>query len=153
MSFPWTGDECLSYLRHVSPQVLAVIIGGVIFQRTLWLVPTSPRFIDYLIKGLDELRCDALEYWSMDVNAKNRDKARFLEAKVKGAVKSLTSEMKCFSQKYCRKTDFAPLMVEVSDACTGGAFESATRNADGGRHLMVVNSIHRVKWELMKRKL
>jgi hypothetical protein len=151
--FPWTADDCLRFLRHISPQVIGVIIGGVIFQRYFVARANQSAFIDYLVQGLDELQCDTLEYWSLDVTVKNRDKARFLEARIKGAINSMTSELRCFSGRYFRKLDFGPMMVEVSEACTGGAFESAIRSADSGRHLTVVNSIHRVKWELMKRKL
>ena len=146
-------DAVLSFLRYVSPSVIAVILGGFIFQQYFVARANECSFIDYLITGLDELRSDVFEYWSLDVNAKNRNQARFLEAKIKGAIKSLTSELRSYSQRYCSRTDFGPLMIEVSDACTGGQFEVAERSADSGRYLSVVNSLHRVKYELMRRKL
>ena len=145
----WIGD----FLYHIAPQVLGVLIAGLIFQRYFVARANECALIDYLVKGLDDLCCHAMEYWSMEVNAKNKDKARYLEARVKGSVKSLTSELRCYSQRYAKKIDFAPLMAEVLDACTNGQFEAATRPADSARPLTVVNSIHRVKWELMKRKL
>lgn len=154
MSSPTSGwDDVWAFLRFVSPQVIGVLIAGLIFQRYFVARSNECAFIDYLVKELDALRNDAVEYWSLEVNVKNREKARLLEAKVKGAIKSLNSELRSYSQRYDQKSDFTSLMAEVSDACTGGEFEAAARNPDTGRYLSVVNSLHRVKWSLIRRKL
>lgn len=147
-------NDCLKFLYHISPQVISVLIAGLIFQRYFVARSNESAFIDYLVEGLDELRSDALEYWNLEISPRtNREKGRILEQKIKGAIKSLTSELRNYSNRYCKRIDFVPLMTEVADACTGGQFESASRAPDSGRCLPVVNSIHRVKWELMRRKL
>jgi hypothetical protein len=82
-----------------------------------------------------------------------RDRARLLEQKIKGAIQSLTSDLRYYSGRYRKKTNFPPLMVEVADACTGGQFESANKTAEASRYLTVVNAINRVKSELMRMKV
>jgi hypothetical protein len=152
--FPLDLQASLKFLYYIAPQVIAVIIGGLIFQRYFVARANECAIIDYLVKGLDELHTDSLEYWNLETNTKvNRERARVLEQKIKGAIKSLTSELRSYSERYCKKTDFGHLMAEVADACTGGLFESEKRTPDSGRYLTIVNSLHRVKWELMRRKL
>ena len=55
-SFPWSADDCLSFARHIAPEVIAVVLGGVIFQRYFVARANESALIDYLIRGLDELR-------------------------------------------------------------------------------------------------
>ena len=144
----------LGFLYYIAPQVLGVILGGWIFQR-YWVARTNESaLIDHLAKELDELRNDCLHYWNLDLKTKeNRAEGRILEQKIKGGIRNLNSELRKYSERYCKRTNFEPLMMEVADACTGGTFEGANRPPDLGRYLTVVNTIHHVRWELMKRKL
>jgi hypothetical protein len=146
-------ESLAAFLYHISPQVIGVIIGGLIFQRYFVSRANECALIDYLIRGLDDLRADALEYWSTENTKQNREKVRVMEQKIKGAIKGLTSELRSYCDRYCKKFDYAHLMQEVSESCTGGLFESEKRKPESARYLLVVNSLHRVKWELMRRKL
>lgn len=144
------------FLYHISPQLVAVILGGLIIQKFFVSRANEAALIDYLMKELDSLRSDALEYWNLDCKnggVECKEKALVLEQKLKGGIKSLTSELGQYSRRYRKKADFRILMVEVSDACTGGNFECAKRTRDRQRYLMVVNTINRVKSELRIGKL
>jgi hypothetical protein len=143
------------FVYHVSPALTTVILGGLIVQKFFVSRANEASLIDYLMKELDTLRSDALEYWSLDCKnggAECKDKAYVLEQKIKGAIKSLSSDLEHYSKRY-QKKEFTALMVEVSDACTGGDFESKKRVRDRQRYLVVVNSINRVKAELRLGKL
>jgi hypothetical protein len=144
------------FLYHISPALVTVVVGGFILQRFFVSRANEAALIDYFMKELDSLRADSLEYWNLDCKAGGpecREKAAILEQKMKGAIKSLSKELNQYSKHYRKKIDFVALMVEVSDACTGGEFESIKRTRDRGRYLMVVNAIHRVKAELRLGKL
>jgi len=142
----------LAFLYHIAPQILGVILGGFLFQLYWVRRANESNLIDHLTKALDELRNDSLEYWNLDLREeKNLSRGRILEQKMKGAIRNLNSELRMYAERYCKKVKFEPLMVEVSDACTGGTFETASRGPDTGRYLMVVNIIHRVRWELIGR--
>lgn len=153
-------DKLPGFLYHISPQLIAVLIGGLILQKFFVSRSNEAALIDRLIVELNELRSDALEYWNLDCTKgdkgekdEKRDRARLLEQKIKGAVQGLTSDLRYYSRRYRRNTDFPPLMVEVADACTGGQFESANKIAETSRYLTVVNAINRVKSELIRMKL
>ena len=161
----WIQDissEIVSFLYHVSPALVMVVLGSFILQRFFISRSNEAAYIDFLFKELDELRADTLEYWNIDCTKGDKDqktdktdRTRILEQKIKGMIKSLTGELQYYCNRYCkkRKEDFTGLMVEVSDACTGGQFESEKKTRDCGRYLIVVNSINRVKSELIRRKL
>ena len=144
------------FLYHISPALVTVTLGGFILQRFFVSRANEASLIDYLLKELDGLRSDALEYWNLDCKnggTECKDKAQILEQKLKGAIRCLSSDLDHYSKRYRKKADFRSLMVEVSDACTGGDFESVKRTCDRQRYLMVVNTINRVKTELRLGKL
>lgn len=146
----------LEFLYHISPQLVAVILGGLLVQKFFVSRANEASLIDYLTKELDELRTDSLKYWNLNCESGNDNdtyEAQLLEQKMKGAIKSITSELSQYSKRYRKKTNFDGLMVEVSDACTGGSFETAKRPRDRQRYLIVVNTINRVKSELRMGKL
>ena len=145
-----------TFLYHIAPALTTVLLGGVIVQKFFVSRANEASLIDYLMKELDALRSDALEYWNLDCKnggAECKDKAQLLEQKIKGGIKSLSCDLEHYAKRYRKKTNFVTLMVEVSDACTGGDFESNKRTKDRQRYLMVVNTINRVKTELRLGKL
>jgi hypothetical protein len=150
-------QKLLDFLYYISPALVTVLLGGFILQKFFISRANEAALIDFLIRELDELRTLSLEYWNLDCSKDGKNeksqRARVLEQQIKGAIKSLTGELKYYSERYCKKNDFPNLMVEVSDACTGGQFESAKKIADCSRYLVVVNTINRVKSELIRRKI
>lgn len=142
------------FLYHVSPALVTVVLGALIVQRFFVSRANEAALIDTIETDLDQLRADALEYWNLEPTTKRkRDRASVLEQKIKGATKSLNSDLKYYAHRYNSKTDFEALMMEVSDACTGGSFESATRTIEAGRYITIVNTVSRIKSELRRRKL
>ena len=78
-----------------------------------------------------------------------------LEQKMKGAIKSISSDAVHFCGKYRKgmKPEVERLMSNLSDSATGGNFESKNRKADSSRYIMIVNSINEVRSCLLKTKL
>jgi hypothetical protein len=60
-----------------------------------------------------------------------------------------------FQSKYLVKLgdEMARLLMNVSDAITGGAFESRERNVCPARYLLIVNAITEVGSRLLKTKI
>ena len=150
----------LDFLYHISPALVAVLGTGILVQKFFVSRANQASFIDFLIKELDELRIDSLGYWTLDCTEgevadkeEKRARAKFLEQKMKGSIKSLSGQFEYFSARYDKKTDFRALVGEVSDACTGGDFEVATKKADSSRYMVIINAINRIKSELLRKKL
>jgi hypothetical protein len=154
----WFLTKLRDYLMYVSPPVVGVIVGGVVIQRYWISRANESTLIKYLAKELDDLVDETLEYWSLDcsgdkkIDEENRQRARMLEQRIKGAIRNLNAALIRYSRRYCKNVDFTSLMVEVSDACTGDEFETVTkRGPDRGRYLTVVNAAHHVRWQLFAR--
>ena len=147
------------YLRHVSPALLGVLLGGFIVQRYWIRRANEAAFIEYLSRELSDLVDETIEYWSLDCQAKtedyqsNRRTSRKLEQKIKASIKNLNSLLLNYAERYCKKIAFTPLMEEVLHACTSGKFETLARAADTDRFLMVINATHRVRMKLLERKV
>lgn len=163
MPFVFVADIS-DFLWHVAPAftgaLTAAIISGWFLQNYFVARANEAAFIDFLIEQLDQLRADGFEYWMLDVREgssaekkKLKQLGRCLEVKLKGAVKSVTAALGDFKAKYECKTDFDGLMMDVSDACTGGNFESDERPSDPSRNMVIINAINRVKSELLRRKV
>jgi hypothetical protein len=158
ISIVWFLTKLGGYAVYISPPIAGVIVGALIIQRYWVSRANESTLIGYLAKQLDDLVDETLEYWSLDwsgdkkIDEENRRRARVLEQRIKGAIKNLTSALIQYSKLYCKNVDFTPLMVEVSDACTGDAFETDDkRGPDRGRYLTIVNAAHRVRWQLFAR--
>lgn len=117
--------------------------------------------VDYMVEELNDLRQDALEYWTLPADTKeSKQRQTVLAQKIKGSIKGLTSDSNYYCQRYCKakQADMDKLLGEVLDACTGGEFESTRRKPDNGRsengrYIVIVNTISRVKSELHRQKL
>jgi hypothetical protein len=163
MDWAQAGQAIINYLIYVSPPVVGavsgVLLGGYFVQRYWVRKANESALIEYLSKELHDLVDETLEYWSIDCSGsgaeadRNRQQARKLEQKLKGAIKNLGSVLNHYSARYCPKQDFTPLLVELSDACTGGTFEQAKRPADPHRYLSVINTSHRVRAMLFERRV
>jgi len=142
------------FLYHISPDVIAIVIGGFFFQ--LWFTKRANQSesINYLIEGFDELKADALEYWNLDgaVPGELR-KARLLEQKIKGTTRSLATDLKNYQTRYKTEMNHEELMMDVIDACTGGSLEGNERKHDEGRYILISNTINRVRTALIKHKM
>lgn len=149
-------DAITDVLRLITPSLVTVLLGAFVVQRFFVARANEAALIDFLIKELDELRADALEYWTLPADTKEHKLRKVVLAqKIKGAIKVFSSDVGYFCHRYCKKktAEMERLLVEVSDACTGGDFESSIGTVDPGRYISVVNTINRVKSELLRRKL
>lgn len=149
-------DAITDVLRLITPSLVTVLLGAFVIQRFFVARANEAAMIDFLVKELDELRADSLEYWTLPSdNKEHKLRKVVLAQKIKGAIKIISSDVNYFCSRYCKKkiNEMEILLIEVSDACTGGDFESSTGNVDSGRYISVVNTINRVKSELLRRKL
>jgi len=145
----WIGP----FLYHVSPALVTVALGAFAVQRFFVRKSNESALIDTYLEALESIASDALEYWNTDATAKNQKECRRLEQRLVGNIRTLAVDLERYAARYCKKKKFAALMVEITDACTGGAFQTANRVADTGRYMLVLNSINRVKTELLAQKL
>lgn len=136
------------------PSVFTVVFAGFFLQRFFVSRANEASFIDSLIKQMDDLRTDTLEYWNLDCTKtkENKMKARILEQKIKGAIKIIGSDVRYYSERYKKGRDLNDLVAEISDSSTGGEFESATKRPDTGRYTLVVNSTNRLKSAFFRNK-
>lgn len=147
------------FLYHIAPAIVGVLFGGWLVQRHWIRKANESSIIEYLAEELNDLVDDTLLYWSLDCSGTGKEaeaarkQAVQLAAKIKAGSHNLNVVLRSYSEKYCKKISFTSLWEEVHDACTGGNFESANRGADPHRFARVVNSTHRVRWQLFERRV
>lgn len=139
-------------------------------QRIFVRRANAASYVDSIVKDLNQLQADALEYWNLDTIAKTakaeeKQRAVILSQKVKGAIRSIEADIDHFAEKYgngvwgkaCRTREFKKqadkLLDQLFDAATSGEFESAKKRAEPSRYLTVVNSIAAVRSLLLRTKL
>lgn len=148
--------DFIDLLRLITPPLLTVVLGAFVAQRFFVSRANEAAMVDFMVRELEDLRKDSLEYWTLPGDSKeNKQRLTMLSAKMKGAIKALFADVNYYCQRYCKKKEkeLHGLVGELMDACTGGDFESAGKKVDTGRYLLVVNAINRVKSELHRRKL
>lgn len=146
----------LDLVRVMGPTLVTVLLGALVIQRYFVSRSNQAAFIDLMVRELDGLRDDSLEYWTLHADSEDgKNKETILAQKIKGAIRCLSADMHYFCDRYCKgeKSKVDELLMEISDACTGGTFESSPKPTDNGRYLLVVNAINRTRSELFKRKI
>lgn len=144
------------FVWHISPALVTVTIGVFALQKFFIRRANASSFVDAVIKDLEVLKSDALEYWNIDPSNENLgSRCSVLEQKLKGAIKGLSSDMTYFCSKY-RKDDHLTLqnlLIDVADSATGGDFESQNRKPAPARYIQIVNTINNLRSKLLMTKL
>jgi len=142
------------FLYHISPALVAVVLGGLVVNRFFVRRANRARLIECLCDDIAKLLSDCADYWSVDYSAEMKADHWVREARIKGAIVRLNSDIQLLCQKYGIKTpDFCPLILELQEHCTGGEFESCRRKADRARYLRIVNSAKTITSELRRKNL
>lgn len=142
------------FLYHISPALVAVLLGSFIIQKFFVSRAHEAEFIDDLVERLSDLEADALEYWNIDSSDSGQgNRAKVLEQKIKGAIKGLAADLQYYSTRYRRKQKFTESLSELSDACTGGDFESRSKKPDSARYIFVINATSKLRSLLLHRKM
>lgn len=147
----------LRFLHHIAPALISVVVGAWIVQRFFVSKSNEAALIDWLIRELETLQDLALEYWSSDSQAKRQaDEPALLAQKVKGRIRCISGNIRYYCDRYGGGNDsmFSQRLMDVSDACTGGQFESVrATQSDPSRYLLIVNAITQLRSDLWQRKL
>ena len=81
------------WFYHVSPALLTVVVGGVAIQTLFIQRANAATFVDGIIKELEVLKTDALEYWNTDPSQDADNRCPVLEQKIKGSVISVGNDI------------------------------------------------------------
>jgi len=143
------------FLWHISPALVTVVIGGLALQKFFVRRANASSLVDAVIKDLEILKSDALEYWNIDPSDKVlRSRSSVLEQKLKGCLKGICSDLTFFCSKY-RNDDhlmLQNLLVDVADSVTGGDFESQNRTPAASHYISIVNTINNLRSKLLMTK-
>jgi hypothetical protein len=147
-------DCIFEIIKILGPPLITVGIGAVIVQRFFVSRANEAAQVDYLIKELEELQRNTLEYWNLPPAAE-KTQGGLLTQKIVGGLKALASDMRYFCERYCKcqSKKMEVLLANLHDACTGGDFDTNRRKIEKQRYIVIVNSINAVKSELFRRKL
>ena len=141
-------------LWHIAPSIVTVVVGGLLLQRFFVRKANQAALIDALVKQMDQIQQDSLEYWNLDAAVEsNWARSSLLEQKIKGLLRALNADVDYFINKHGGAVLFNKLMVILHDGCSGGDFESKSRKIEATRYLMVVNAVSNLKSALMRNKL
>jgi len=115
---------------------VSVMLGLLIRDRWAKAKETKSKLIGLIIEGLDNILSDTFDYWSEKPNRRTATKLNMLGARLKSRLQSLGGEVERLLKKY-HEADHShcmDLMAHLTDAATGGSFETADRQADPGRY-------------------
>lgn len=143
----------IGFLYYISPALITLCVGSFVLQRFFVSRSNEAAFIDNLVGRLEGLQSDSIEYWTTDPSGSAEGSVRLMESKIKGGIKSLAGDLSFYTERYGERHEFNRLAAELADACSGGDFESLGRKPDFGRYILIVNSINKVRAELLRRKL
>ena len=161
------------------PPLTTVIGGGVLVQRFFVGRANQAAFVDHIVEELCELRNDALDYWAKTLTDETRDIVKQLEARIKGRVHSLVSDMNFFRKiekpihqralrwlhgkmlfcfrnpnpNYNDGPSYLIAMLDVYETCTDGDFETDDHQAEPSKYFAICSTISAVKSELLRVKL
>ena len=111
---------------------VSVLLG--LFVRDRWVKgkETKSRLIDLLIAGLDDILSDTFDYWSEKPNSRTKTKLNMLGSRLKARLQSLGGDLDRMLIRYHKKDQphCMDLMAHITDAATGGRFDTADRVAD-----------------------
>lgn len=141
---------------HIAPSLVTVIIGGLLLQRFFVGKANQAALIDALVKQMDQIQTDALEYWNLDIAVEaNRPRTSVLEQKIKGLLRALNADIDFFVSRYGKQNRvlFRRLLEDVHIKCSGGDFESKDRKIEPTQFLLIVNAVSNLKSALMMNKL
>jgi hypothetical protein len=144
----------ISVVVWLSPTFLTILIAGFWLQSFFVSKANQSNFIDVLLRQLEELKVDSLEYWNLDFNlAGNPERGKILAQKMKGAIKSLNSDIAFYNEKYKKEAKLSGHLNEIFETCTSGDFEGVSKPIDSGRYVLIVNAINKLKSQLLRGKL
>ena len=166
------------WVKLFIPPLTTVFVGGFLIQRFFVRRANQAAFVDHIVDELGELRSDALEYWAQALTPDTRDTVKQLEARIKGRVHSLVSDLNFFRNsrkqihqrvwRWMRDKWFTRLqhpttndegpsyvvaMLNVYEACTNGDFETDGHQASPEKYFPICSAISSVKSELLRIKL
>jgi len=145
----WLGD----FLYHVSPQIVAVVFGGLLINRFFIRKANLSSAIDRACTLLEVVRENSARYWSEDYNKLNSEQP-ILEVKLKGTLIQLGAELDFISTKYGLPAEsWETDLTNLYDVCTGGNFESAKRIAEKDRHFRAVKLANLISQKLQHNKI
>ena len=153
-SFIWLAT--IRFLYYITPALVTVSLGAFLVQKFFVRRSNEAAMIDLLVREFDTLRNDAIDYWSnLGRNSREKQQQVLMSQKIKISIKSIFSDLNYYCGRYCPKqaTEIKVLMMDVSDACTGGDFESLRKSGDEARYLLINNAINTARTALLRRKI
>ncbi|WP_193213633.1 hypothetical protein [Luteolibacter marinus] len=144
------------WLYHVSPALLAVILGAFGVNRFFIRRANAAAFADRICEDLKILASDLLEYWSFDSSDQSSYRRnQILAQKIKGALQAVDRDIRCFSSKYQKRksSEFQLLMVDLVDAATGGDFESDNIDFRPEKYIKIAKRIGEIRSKLLETKI
>lgn len=144
------------WLYHISPALLTVVVGGIAIQLLFIQRANAAVFVDGIIKELEILKTDALEYWNIDPLEDGEKRCPVLEQKIKGSVISIGNDISHLCKKFWYRQaqeQLDELHFALADEATGGLFESADRKVETLKYLKIVNAANQLRSRLMMTKL
>lgn len=139
-------------LKVVAGPLFAVLIGGYFLQKFFASRSNEAEYIDFLEERLADLRKEAFAYWKLPQGS---IKADAQAQRLKGDILSLYCDVLYYTKRYYPKEEclFGEALFKITDACTGGDFESTNRNPEPGRYLTITTAINELKSMLFQRKM
>ena len=143
----------LNFLHHVAPALL-ILGGGFFLQRHFTKRANESALIDSIMRTLDEIREDSLQYCFPNSDGKNINQ-KLLDQRVKGNLRTVSSMIEIFTNHYfCKyKEELETSVSRIFELTTSGNFESEKRESNPKNYIRITNTTNEICKLLLHRKL
>ena len=133
-------DDIGLFIRSIAPTLFTLALGGYFLNKFFIRRANMAGSIDLLCKKMELLSDECALYWSQDYSNTKCSEFKIHEAKIKGLLTQMNSDIAFIGKEYGVPVSKMPTMlIELNDLCTGGLFETKKRKADTNRYLKIVN--------------
>ena len=147
----------LDFVISIFQSFMIVLVGGFFLQRYFVKRANESALIDSIMRTLDEVREDSLQYWFSDSAGKNAN-PKLLAQRIKGNLKTVYSMILIYSDRYFlkHKEELETSFIKIFELTTSGNFESEKsekREAKPDDYIRITNATNEIRKLLLHRKL
>lgn len=144
----------IDFVVSILQSFVIVLVGGFFLQKYFVKRANESALIDSIMRTLDEIREDSLQYWFSDSAGKNAN-PKLLAQRIKGNLRTVYSMIQIYSDRYFskHKEELETFVSKIFELTTSGNFESEKRESKPDNYIRITNTTNEIRKLLLHRKL
>lgn len=146
----------LDFIISIFQSFVIVLVGGFFLQKYFVKRANESALIDSIMRTLDEIREDSLQYWFSDSAGKNVN-PKLLAQRIKGNLRTVYPMIQIYSDRYFPKHngELETFVSRIFELTTSGNFESEKseqHEAKPDDYIRITNATNEIRKLLLHRK-